>query len=175
MADLLKAIALGLALLIGAGCGSALPVPTPGPTPTPAPAATSLPTTSAAPTGSPASTPTPPMQPINRDAVLVEPEVVAQLLADPVRRADGVIALVAGLGIGIYTYDGRQILPGSETSEDDFLLYDFEVPLMAEMAAGEPEPFSNLHGILAAAGYSGSQVELAFAFSTAFTAAPDSF
>jgi hypothetical protein len=115
------------------------------------------------------------MEPIDRDAVLVDPAVVAQLLADPARRTEGVIALVAGLGIGIYTYDGRQILPGSETNADDFLLYDFEVPLLALMAAGEPEPFSDLHAILAAAGYSGSPVELAFAFSTAFTAAPDSF
>jgi hypothetical protein len=115
------------------------------------------------------------MEPIDRESVLVEPEVVAQLLADPAHRTEGVIALIAGLGIGIYTYDGRQILPGSETNADDFLLYDFEVPLLAKMAAGEPEPFSNLHAILTAAGYSGSPVELAFAFSTAFTAAPDSF
>lgn len=115
------------------------------------------------------------MEPIARDTVLVEPEEVAQLLADPARRMDGVIALVAGLGIGIYTPDGRQILPGSETSQDDFLLYDFEVPLLARMAAGEPEPFSNLQGILAAAGYSGSASELASGFSAAFAAAPDSF
>ncbi|MEP7378120.1 MAG: hypothetical protein ABI725_01005 [Chloroflexota bacterium] len=115
------------------------------------------------------------MQPIDREAVLVEPEAVAQLIADPARRMDGVIALVAGLGIGIYTSDGRQILPGSETSQDDFLLYDFEVPVLARMAAGEPEPFSNLYGILTAAGYSGSSLELAIAFSSAFAAAPDSF
>jgi hypothetical protein len=115
------------------------------------------------------------MEPIARDTVLVEPEEVAQLLADPARRMDGVIALVAGLGIGIYTPDLRQILPGSETSQDDFLLYDFELPLLERMAAGEPEPFSTLQGTLATSGYSGSSAELAAGFAAAFEAAPESF
>lgn len=86
-------------------------------------------------------------------------ETVAAL-GDPVRAEEGVWSLLAHLGIGVYTGDGIQVMPGSETGEADFWLYDFEVGSLASMATQEAEPFSTYHVLLAGLGYPGSKADL---------------
>ena len=117
-----RPIGLSIAVVLFVACATA------------APNATRLPTSSntATPPMSPAPTPstevsgtlplvaTPPalaIEPIDRETVLAEPEAVAALLDDPATRLDGVVSLVASLGIGIYSPDGTQILQGSESSD----------------------------------------------------------
>ena len=70
------------------------------------------------------------------------PQAAAAALQDPARAEQGVWFLLHGLGIGVYTGDGQQVLAGSETGPKDFWIYDFEVPLMAQMAAAPGRPFS---------------------------------
>lgn len=86
-------------------------------------------------------------------------ETVAALI-DPARAEDGVWSLLAHLGIGVYTGDGTQVMPGSETGEADFWLYDFEVGSLAHMAGQQAEPFTAYHALLADLGYQGSEAEL---------------
>src|SRR6187200_1500856 len=173
-------VAVGLCMSVLAGC-TAVTSPSesaasPAVSPTPFASRTSAASPTAAPFRTPAAsgaTTTLPLEPIDRDAVLAEPEAVAGLLADPSRRGDGVVSLLASLGIGIYTPDGHQILQGSESSSDDFFLYDFEVPLLESMAGAGARPFLELHDVFASAGYTGSPAELALGFATAFGGHPD--
>ena len=74
--------------------------------------------------------------------IKLSPTETADALADPERAEIGVWSLLANLGIGVYTGDGEQIFAGSELSEHDFWLYDFELPLLAHLAQGDPRPFS---------------------------------
>jgi hypothetical protein len=86
-------------------------------------------------------------------------ETVAAL-TDPERSEDGVWSLLAHLGIGVYTGDGTPVMPGSETQEEDFWLYDFEIGSLVQMAGQSAEPFASYHAILADLGYPGSETEL---------------
>jgi hypothetical protein len=72
------------------------------------------------------------------------PEDAAAALADPDRVEEGLWLLLRGLGIGVYTGDGEQVLAGSETGPKDFWIYDFEFPLMVRMALESSRPFSEL-------------------------------
>lgn len=96
-----------------------------------------------------ADSPQPPagsgVEALDRDSHLLDPAETAQLLADPAQAVDGVWSVLANLGIGVYTGDADQVLAGSETGPDDFWLYDFEVPILAQMALAQPEPFSTYH------------------------------
>ncbi len=115
------------------------------------------------------------IQHIQREAVLAEPEKVAKMLTDPSQSQDGVISMLASLGIGVYTPDGQQILQGSERRDTDFFLYDFELPLLAAMAGGPTQPFSDLHAVLAREGYKGTASDLSLAFASAFRQHPEGF
>ena len=76
------------------------------------------------------------------------PEEAAAALLDPNRVEEGVWFLLRGLGIGVYTGDGYQVLAGSETGPQDFWIYDFEVPLMVRMAQEPSRPFSEFLPLL---------------------------
>ncbi|HET7010418.1 MAG TPA: hypothetical protein VFI11_06555 [Anaerolineales bacterium] len=78
---------------------------------------------------------------------------------DPKRVEEGVWFLLRGLGIGVYTGDGQQILPGSETGPTDFWIYDFEFPLIVRLAVAESSPFSEFQKQLDGLGWSSSQDE----------------
>ena len=58
------------------------------------------------------------------------PTDTAAALVDPSRVRLGVWSLLDHLGVGVYTGDGKQVLAGSERSEKDFWLYDFEIPVL---------------------------------------------
>jgi hypothetical protein len=81
------------------------------------------------------------------------PEAAAAALLDPNRVEEGVWFLLRGLGIGVYTGDGQQILAGSETGPQDFWLYDFEFPLMVRMAQEPSRPFSEFLPVLTELGW----------------------
>ena len=70
---------------------------------------------------------------------------------------------------------GGQILGGSETSEDDFWLYDFEVPALARMATGTSQPFAITHARISEAGFDGSEEDLLSRYRESYAAAPDGF
>lgn len=81
-----------------------------------------------------------------------QPAEVIRLLLDPHRAEEGALALLAGLGIGVYTPDGTRVQAGSETGEDDFWLYDFQIPMLAALADGPNQPFSALVELVRNAG-----------------------
>ncbi|MFN2273303.1 MAG: hypothetical protein ACK2TX_00505, partial [Anaerolineales bacterium] len=97
----------------------------------------------------------------------------AAALNSPERAEDGVWSLLAQLGIGVYTADGHQIMPGSETSEADFWLYDFELPALAEMAQGAPVPFERYASLLTAAGVQGAPSSLIANYREVYARHPD--
>jgi len=88
-----------------------------------------------------------------------DPEAAAAALADPDQVEKGVWFLLRGLGIGVYTGDGKQILAGSETKPEDFWIYDFEVPLLVRLAKESPRPFSEFQPQLHNLGLEASQEE----------------
>jgi hypothetical protein len=92
-------------------------------------------------------------------AMMSVAETVATL-EDQELAETGVWSLLAQLGIGVYTGDGDQIMPGSETREHDFWLYDFEVEILANMALQRSEPFLTYYELLAGLGYEGSEEDL---------------
>lgn len=92
--------------------------------------------------------------------IKLNPIETADAIADPEKAGIGVWSLLANLGIGVYTGDGEQILAGSELSEHDFWLYDFELPLLAHMAQGAPRPFRITTSRLSAVGFKGTTMDL---------------
>ncbi len=53
-----------------------------------------------------------------------------------IARRDGILAVFAAAGIGVYTPDGHPVVVGAERSSADFFVYDFEVYGLA-IAVGE--------------------------------------
>ncbi len=105
----------------------------------------------------------------------VSPEVqrTADALAQPDTAEQGVWRMLELLGIGVYTPEGEQRLAGSERGEDDFWLYDFEVPILASMAGQTPEPFDVLYGVVKENGFGGAAEDLRAAYQAAYDAHPD--
>ena len=100
-------------------------------------------------------------------------QAVAQALEDPQRAEGGVWQMLELLGIGVYTPSGEQVLAGSEQSEDDFWLYDFEVPMLAAMAGGPAAPFDAYAEVVRRNGYEGTADQLRELYRTVYSAHPD--
>lgn len=96
----------------------------------------------------------------NPERVKMPVDETAAALEDPERAEQGVWSLLATLGIGVYTGDGTPVMPGSETREQDFWLYDFEVGSLARMAGQAAESFGSFYAVLDDLGYPGSETEL---------------
>ena len=107
--------------------------------------------------------------------IKLSPIETADVIADPEKVGIGVWSLLANLGIGVYTGDGEQILAGSERSEHDFWLYDFELPLLAHMAQGGPRPFSLMTSRLTAVGYEGTSIDLIRVYRDTYALNADTF
>jgi hypothetical protein len=88
---------------------------------------------------------------------------------------DGIWSILANLGIGVYTPDGSQVMPGSETAESDFWLYDFEVDALAHMAGQPARPFREYYDLLASLGYQGTQEDLLSAYRDTYARHQDAF
>ncbi len=107
--------------------------------------------------------------------IKLSPIETADAITDPEKVGIGVWSLLANLGIGVYTGDGEQILAGSELSEHDFWLYDFELPLLAHMAQVDPRPFSLTTLRLAAVGFKGTTVDLIRVYRDTYALNADKF
>ncbi len=107
--------------------------------------------------------------------IKLSPIETAEAIADPETAGLGVWSLVANLGIGVYTGDGEQILAGSELSEQDFWLYDFELPLLAHMAQGDPRPFSLTSSRLINVGFKGTTLDLIRVYRDTYALNDDKF
>jgi hypothetical protein len=132
-------------VLITQGCSKAAPTAGPLPQPTP--------------TLSDGSEPGGSFQLTVPTSLEASPEVAAAALVDPDLVEEGVWFLLRGLGIGVYTGDGEQVLAGSETGPNDFWIYNFEFPLMVRLAMEPSRPFSEFHPQLHDAGLESSQEE----------------
>ena len=99
----------------------------------------------------------------------------ADALADPSRVHLGVWSLLDQLGIGVYTGSGKQILAGSERSEKDFWLYDFQVPVLERMATAEAIPFSEYADYLHLHGVTATVDEVLSGYASAYAKHPDAF
>lgn len=80
--------------------------------------------------------------------LLSDPAQIAAALSKPETVNLGVWSLIEQLGLGVYTASGSLVLDGYETSDSDFWLYDFEVPLLAKMALDKKILFSEYHAKL---------------------------
>jgi len=68
-------------------------------------------------------------------------------------RRDAILAMFAGMGIGVYRGDGAPVVAGAERSAADFWVYDFEVDaLAASIGEGELVTLDDMASDLAAAG-----------------------
>jgi hypothetical protein len=94
-------------------------------------------------------------------------------LQNPERAEEGVWSLLAHLGIGVYTGDGIQIMPGSETSEASFWLYDFEIAFLEDMAGGPALPFNHYYLLLVQNGFDRSEEELLSAYRSVYARHPE--
>ena len=113
---------------------------------------------------------------VNAPSTFTEnPAEIVKALSNENTAEDGVWSLLNTLGIGVYTGTGEQIMAGTENSEDDFWLYDFEIPLLAKMALKDPHPFSEYHSILSSLGVKKSSEELLKAYHDVYAENPDAF
>lgn len=71
------------------------------------------------------------------DPALNDPLEIAEAIANPQTRAQGVVSMLKELGIGIYRNDGSAIRAGDERQSDDVWLYEDEVYALIDMAAYE--------------------------------------
>ena len=172
-ASQMRTAAVALILVVASACGAApsvtrtiTPAPTTSAVATPPPRS---PTTTSSASFSVTSTP------LDRQSLIKTAAETARLLADPAQAEAGIWSLLANLAIGVYTPKGHQVLAGSETSQQDFWLYDFEVPILADMAGSMPQAFSRYHALLSGLGYPGSVADLAALYRAAYAEHPQSF
>lgn len=103
-------------------------------------------------------------------------EGTAESLNDSARAVDGVFSLVKNLAIGVYAADGTRLTAGAEYGPDDLWIYDFLVPHVARLAAGEPYPFADFHARLASVeGVNVTAEELLAGYRDTYAAHPDTF
>lgn len=94
---------------------------------------------------------------------------VAALLADPDKAKEGIRELLGQIGVGIYTADGMPIAPGSERDEDDFIVYDFQLPALAVLHRGRQWTFADLAERFAAVGIEVGAEELRETYQAAYS------
>jgi len=109
------------------------------------------------------------------DVIRLGPGETAAALSDPATAEAGVWSALANLGIGVYTGSGEQVLGGSETSEDDFWLYDFEVPALVRMATSPPSPFAVTYSRVGEVGFAGSIDDLLALYRETYAAVPEAY
>jgi hypothetical protein len=87
----------------------------------------------------------------------------------------GVWSLLDHLGIGVYRPDGKVVLPGSESQQSDFWLYDFEVPILERMTLGRPVAFSEFAAYLRRHNVKFSEGRIRAAYAKAYAAHAGAF
>lgn len=113
------------------------------------------------------------------EPTLDDPAAIGAALNKPRTRAQGVVSMLRGLGIGIYAADGSPIRAGDETGPNDLWLYEGEVRALIEMAARELEgdfiTFPEWHAGLQALGLAMSAEDLAAAYEETYFEKEGSF
>ncbi|MCH7670439.1 MAG: hypothetical protein IIC71_14750 [Acidobacteria bacterium] len=109
------------------------------------------------------------------DVIRLSPAETAAALTDAATAESGVWSVLANLGIGVYTGSGQRVLGGSETSEDDFWLYDFEVPALVRMATAPPRPFAITHSRVDELGFDGTIDDLLRFYHDTYAAVPEAY
>lgn len=109
------------------------------------------------------------------DVIRLTPGETVAALSDPATAETGVWSVLANLGIGVYTGRGERVLGGSEMSENDFWLYDFEVPALVRMATSPSRPFAVTHGRLGEVGFDSSIDDLLAFYRETYAGVPEAF
>ena len=109
------------------------------------------------------------------DVIRLSPAETAAARTDAATAESGVWSVLANLGIGVYTGSGQRVLGGSETSEDDFWLYDFEVPALVRMATAPPRPFAITHSRVDELGFDGTIDDLLRFYHDTYAAVPEAY
>jgi hypothetical protein len=86
-----------------------------------------------------------------------EPAAAAAAVLDApsdAARRDAILAIFAGVGIGVYTPNGAPMVVGAERSPDDFFAYDFQIDrLAAAVRDGDRTSLADVVEDLAGAGF----------------------
>ena len=103
---------------------------------------------------------------------------VVAAMADPAAAAQVVVSMLQQLGIGLYEADGTAIRTGTETSDQDFYLFEPAARGLAAMLRDRDDAdggisFRDFHAALVSGGYGGSAEQLAAAFADAYATQPD--
>jgi hypothetical protein len=109
------------------------------------------------------------------DVIRLSPVETAAALTDPATAESGVWSALVNLGIGVYTGSGERMLGGSETSEDDFWLYDFEVPALLRMATAPPRSFAITYSRISELGFDGTLDDLLRFYRDTYAAVPEAY
>ena len=109
------------------------------------------------------------------DVIRLSPVETAAALTDPATAESGVWSALVNLGIGVYTGSGERVLGGSETSEDDFWLYDFEVPALLRMATAPPRSFAVTYSRVSELGFDGTLGDLLRFYRDIYAAVPEAY
>ena len=109
------------------------------------------------------------------DVIRLSPAETAAALTDPGTAESGVWSVLANLGIGVYGGGGERVLGGSETSEDDFWLYDFEVPMLVRMATAPPRSFATTFSRVEELGFDGTIDDLLRFYRETYAAVPEAY
>ena len=107
--------------------------------------------------------------------ILHDPSEIAAMFSDPATVEAGMWSLLKALGVGVYTPDGRQLQAGSETDESDFIVYDFQIPMLLALTESPVRPFESLVAVVARAGIDIEPSDLAAAYQTVYAARTDAF
>ena len=103
-------------------------------------------------------------------------EIVAAI-DDPAQAEQVVVSMLALLGIGLYQADGSPIRKGTESSDEDFFVFEPVAEGLVQMLRERSDPesqlsFADFHAGLVAAGYIVSLDELAHGYADAYAAQP---
>ncbi|ADH86940.1 carboxypeptidase-like regulatory domain-containing protein [Desulfurivibrio alkaliphilus] len=103
------------------------------------------------------------------------PAAIAALVANNDTTEAGLWLLLESLGIGVYTPDGYQLLAGSERKEDDFWLYDFQIPMLVSLVQAPTSPFTHLVDELSEVGLEISSEDLLSLYQSVYTIHAETF
>lgn len=103
------------------------------------------------------------------------PAAIAALVANNDTTEAGLWLLLESLGIGVYTPDGYQLLAGSERKEDDFWLYDFQIPMLVSLVQAPTSPFAHLMDELSEVGLEFSAEDLLSLYQSVYTIHAETF
>jgi hypothetical protein len=189
-----SALAIVLALATG-GCGATPPMATPSTggiaaSPSPSPIVDPTPTFSPSaapnesPSASPAATPDPLVPTPLPEPTLTEPSDIAEALFERHRVSEGVVSLVAAMGVAVYDQTDALLREGADRGAGELWLTEDEIRALIAMTEedlllvgdqGGPFPLADLHAAVAPGLPAGFSLDdLATAYTDAYSDEPGS-